>query len=216
VTERGNFDPSKYVMKLGRGEKAADYLPVQWRLVWLRDVAPDAVLETEHVRIDSEAAIFKAMVLLPSGAKATGYGNCNASEFADYIGKAETVAIGRALAALGFGTQFAGDFVEDARIADAPVRPSPSPAEDRLIEATPAPDAERPITPAAVVKIKGEAAKQGWNEAAVETEAKRRFGKTLNELTTGQGRELYRWAQQPHNDKAEREQVIHIAASRLR
>src|SRR4029453_896232 len=140
VTERGSFDPSKYLMKLGRGEKAADYLPVQWRLVWLRDVAPDAVLETEHIRIDSEAAIFKATVLLPSGAKATGYGNCNAGEFADYIGKAETVASGRALAALGFGTRFAGDFVEDARIADAPVKRQESVADRVFVEAPSAQD----------------------------------------------------------------------------
>jgi hypothetical protein len=47
-----------------------------------------------------------------------------AAEFADYCEWAETRALGRALAALGIGTQFVGqDLTEGDHVADAPVRP---------------------------------------------------------------------------------------------
>jgi hypothetical protein len=44
----------------------------------------------------------------------------------DFGPKAETGAIGRALAALGFGTQFAIELSEDDRIVDTPVDRSPT------------------------------------------------------------------------------------------
>ena len=45
-----------------------------------------------------------------------------AASLPDYIERAETGAIGRALAALGLGTQFSGDeFDERHRIVDSPV-----------------------------------------------------------------------------------------------
>jgi hypothetical protein len=50
-----------------------------------------------------------------------------AADFADYCERAETRAIGRALAALGIGTQFVGqDLTEGDHVADAPVRPPAS------------------------------------------------------------------------------------------
>jgi hypothetical protein len=55
---------------------------------------------------------------------ATGHGSETARDFKDYIEKAETKAIGRALAALGFGTQFAPDIDDGSsigRVVDAPV-----------------------------------------------------------------------------------------------
>lgn len=110
-----NFDPSRYLSKVG----AADYLEVKWRLVWLREVYPDAVIETECLHYyppDTDpdgnmvgSAAFKATVSLPSGGKATGHGSESVNDFREYYEKAETKAIGRALAALGFGTQFSTD-----------------------------------------------------------------------------------------------------------
>jgi hypothetical protein len=42
--------------------------------------------------------------------------------FKDYLEKAETGAIGRALAMCGYGTQFTGDELDEGvRIVDAPV-----------------------------------------------------------------------------------------------
>ncbi len=91
------------------GAGGADYLDVKWRLLWLRKEHPDAEIVTELVQHDPQMAIFKATVTVPTGGKATGYGSETASDFPDFIEKAETKAIGRALNALGYGAQF-GDF----------------------------------------------------------------------------------------------------------
>jgi hypothetical protein len=102
------FDPTPYLRQLhGRGRGGgADYLDVKWRLLWLRKEHPDAEIVTELVQHDPQMAIFKATVTVPSGGKATGYGSETASDFPDFIEKAETKAIGRALNALGYGAQF--------------------------------------------------------------------------------------------------------------
>lgn len=103
-----SFNPAPYVRQLrGRGGGAQDYLDVKWRLLWLRREHPDAEILTEHVVINEQQAIFKALVALPSGGKATGYGSETRGDFADFIEKAETKAIGRALNALGYGAHFA-------------------------------------------------------------------------------------------------------------
>ena len=65
---------------------------------------------TDLVSNENNIAVFRAEVVLPSGGRASGYGSESKADFADYIEKAETKAIGRALAALGYGTQFALDF----------------------------------------------------------------------------------------------------------
>src|SRR5690349_20445941 len=99
------FDPTPYLRQL-RGRGGGDYLDVKWRLLWLRKEHPDAELTTEMVEHDQHMAIFKATVTLTTGGKATGYGSETANDFPDFIEKAETKAIGRALNALGFGAQF--------------------------------------------------------------------------------------------------------------
>ncbi|HEX2280339.1 MAG TPA: hypothetical protein VHG52_01130 [Thermomicrobiales bacterium] len=120
------FDPTPYLRQLhGRGRGGgADYLDVKWRLLWLRKEHPDAEIVTELVQHDPQMAIFKATVTVPTGGKATGYGSETASDFPDFIEKAETKAIGRALNALGYGAQF-GDFQrsEDPAPDSAPAQP---------------------------------------------------------------------------------------------
>ncbi|MGI9253348.1 MAG: hypothetical protein ACR2J8_06360, partial [Thermomicrobiales bacterium] len=102
----GRFDPTPYLRQLrGRGGNG-EYLDVKWRLLWVRTEYPDAKIETEHVLIEPSLAVFKAKVSLPNGALATGYGSETPGDFGDYIEKAETKAIGRALNALGYGAQF--------------------------------------------------------------------------------------------------------------
>ena len=108
VRQGTGFDPTPYLRQLhvpGRGG-GADYLDVKWRLLWLRKEHPDAEIVTELVQHDPQMAIFKATVTVPTGGKATGYGSETASDFPDFIEKAETKAIGRALNALGYGAQF--------------------------------------------------------------------------------------------------------------
>ncbi len=115
------FEPAKYLVSInGRGE----YLEVKWRLLWLRTEHPDAIIETDLVHLRDNEAIFKARVSIPGGGAATGWGSETAGDFRDFVEKAETKAIGRALAALGFGTQFCQDHefgAADGRIVDTPV-----------------------------------------------------------------------------------------------
>lgn len=108
IAQASAFDPRPYLVNLNsRGA----YLEVKWRLVWLRRVHPDALIETELVRggPDSQYAVFKATVTIPGGGGATGWKQETETDFRDFLEKAETGAIGRALAALGFGTQFVQD-----------------------------------------------------------------------------------------------------------
>lgn len=63
--------------------------------------------------------------MTPAGAEATGHGSETPRDFSDYIEKAETKAIGRALAALGYGTQF----VESELEGKQGPRPVDSPAQ---------------------------------------------------------------------------------------
>jgi hypothetical protein len=117
------FDPQKHMTKL----KGKDYLEAKWRLVWLRDEHPDAIIETQHIDLDLERnhAIFRATVTIPGGGSATGYGSESSKDFGDFIEKAETKALARALAALGYGTQFVeGDGAEP--LADSPVERPPA------------------------------------------------------------------------------------------
>lgn len=67
-------------------------------------------------------ARFKAIIDDGKGGHAEATKTECAASFPDYCEKAETSAIGRALALLGYGTQFTADELnEEHRIADAPV-----------------------------------------------------------------------------------------------
>ncbi len=148
------FNPGEHLIQLKSKNGSADYLPVQWRLVWFREQCPEGVIETEMVHLDpnreteeevytwnSETrrsekivkrangfVVFRAAIKDGKGGMATATKSERAASFADYIEKAETGAIGRALAMLGYGTQFTGDELnEEHRIVDAPVdRGTPS------------------------------------------------------------------------------------------
>lgn len=117
------FEPARYLTRVN----GSDYLEVKWRLVWLRDRHPDATVETELMSHYENTAVFRARIEIPAGGSSTGWGSETAGDFRDYLEKAETKAIGRALAALGFGTQFCPDFEFGAaagRVVDAPVKVS--------------------------------------------------------------------------------------------
>lgn len=110
------FDPSAHVITQKRVNRKTGvtteytYLPVKWRLAWLRDEQPDALLTTEITHFDpaAQAIVMKATVTLPSGASATGHARKTYDDFpAGYIERCETAATGRALGALGFGTEYA-------------------------------------------------------------------------------------------------------------
>jgi hypothetical protein len=145
------FNPREHLIQLKSREGSKDYLPVQWRLVWFREQCPQGTIETEivHLDLDRETeeetfvwnsekrrseksvktargiAIVRAVVRDGKGGVATGTKMEKAASFSDWLEKAETGSIGRALAALGYGTQFAPDLDEAHRIVDAPVDRAP-------------------------------------------------------------------------------------------
>lgn len=108
------FDPNQYISKV----KGRDYLEVKWRIAWMRNDHPDAILETDLASHEDGRAIMRARVSFPNGASATGWGSETAETSEAYIEKAETKAIGRALTALGYGTPFRTE-------AEAPDAPRP-------------------------------------------------------------------------------------------
>ena len=125
VTLNGkDVDLTPHFMKL----TGQDYLKVPGRVLMFRAAMPKGGIQTELVEHDRQAgwAQFKATILSEGGAiLATAYGSESKAGFKDYLEKAETVAIGRALALAGFGTQFAtSDFYEDeeTKLADSPVK----------------------------------------------------------------------------------------------
>ncbi len=120
MTDARTFEPRRHLTLINGNE----YLEVKWRLVWMRSEHPDALIETELVSSENFQAIFRAKVTIPGGGSATGWGSEDAQSFGDYLEKAETKALGRALASLGYGTQFCPDFdfgAEAGRVVDSPI-----------------------------------------------------------------------------------------------
>ena len=180
------FEPSCYLTRVNN----AEYLEVKWRLVWLRDQHPDAHIDTEMVSLTDRVAVFRARVSLPDGGSATGWGSESPSDFRDYIEKAETKAIGRALAALGFGTQFCPDFDFGAaagRVVDAPIDLASTRGRQEV--------ARRQVGESAVARIDDEATPRQrkfieaiareakLDPAALATEAEAAFGGTLDTMS---------------------------------
>jgi hypothetical protein len=121
-----SFNPNEHLISL----KGKAYLEVKWRLVWFRMEHPDWGISTQLVKFDPEAkyAIFHSTITDENGRViAEGTKMEDSKGFADYLEKAETGSIGRALGILGYGTQFAPEFDEvdptagNPRIVDAPI-----------------------------------------------------------------------------------------------
>ncbi len=141
------FNANEHLIQIRSGQTSKDYLPVQWRLVWFRSVFPQGSIETEMLHLDMDRdteeetfvwnaerrrsekvikqgkgfCVFHAVVKDGVGGVAMGTKSEKAASFPDFIEKAETGSIGRALAALGYGTQFAPELDEMPRIVDSPV-----------------------------------------------------------------------------------------------
>lgn len=105
--------------------RGKDYLEVKYRLVWFREDHPDWSIETEFMTVTDKSACAKATVKDETGKIiATSHKFENERGFPDFIEKAETGAIGRALALIGYGTQFCADELDEGdRIVDAPATP---------------------------------------------------------------------------------------------
>jgi len=115
------FNPQEHMIDL----KGKQYLQVLWRLVWFREDKPNWCIDTKVETVTQESAVFSAKIFDENGVqKSSGYGSETIKDFKDYVEKAETKAIGRALAMLGYGTQFAPELDEGERIVDSPVQKS--------------------------------------------------------------------------------------------
>ncbi len=184
MSEQASFDPGRHLTKVS----GSDYLEVKWRLVWLRSVHPDAVVETHLVNHDDHLAVFRARVSIPDGGSATGWGSEGPDDFRDYIEKAETKAIGRALAALGFGTQFCPDFDFGAaagRVVDSPI----DFASTRGRRVAAAGESERrvasmnqPATPRQLKFIQAIGREAGLDDQELDQEAERSYGSPVANL----------------------------------
>ena len=124
-----DYDPNEHLMQL----KGRQYLNVQNRLLWfIRDQRAliagglsrtPYIVQSDLVELDREQgwAHFKTFVRDVLGNEATMFGSESARDFPDYVEKASTKSLGRALLALGYGTAFAPEIDEGDRVVDSPV-----------------------------------------------------------------------------------------------
>ncbi|RJR08353.1 hypothetical protein C4588_05785 [Candidatus Parcubacteria bacterium] len=118
-----SFDPKQYLIQV----KGKDYLQVVYRLHWFRQEKPLWGIKTEIVKLDLERgiAVVRADVFDENGVhKSSGLKMEYQKHFFDFCEKAETGAIGRSLAGLGYGTLQSLDMdegLERERLVDAPV-----------------------------------------------------------------------------------------------
>ena len=114
-----SFKPKEHLSKI----KGKDYLEVKWRLVWFREDHPDYEIDTEFIELDIDQGIAVCRAVIKDNESrqlACGSKTEYKASFFDYVEKSETGAIGRALATLGYGTQFAPELEEGDRIVDSP------------------------------------------------------------------------------------------------
>ncbi len=95
------FDPSRHLIDANGGR----YLPVHARVLWFRERYPDWGIETElhTLDVDNGLAVARATVRDPEGrvvSQATAFEL--QKKFPEYIEKAESSAVARALTFLGF------------------------------------------------------------------------------------------------------------------
>lgn len=105
--------------------RGKEYLQCQQRVIWFLEEKPGWSIQTKFLRLESDHAVAHATIRDETGrVRATGTKFENEKGFPDFIEKAETGAIGRALALCGHGTQFCADELDEGeRLADAPVEP---------------------------------------------------------------------------------------------
>lgn len=123
------MDLKKHIIRL----QGKDYLPVAARIVAFREQHPAGAISTDLVTMEPRIVVRASVHSTDGVVLATGYGTAPISGKGTWqsreIEKAETAAIGRALAHAGFGTLYATDADDDTdNLADSPVEPPRKPA----------------------------------------------------------------------------------------
>jgi len=125
------FDIKPYIIQIERKKKKADgtweivekeYLPVAARIAWFRTEHPALAIDTEiealkEGKVRVRATIYGKDSYVLASAMKTG----DKVRFGDYIEKAETGAIGRALSLAGYDLASAPDLDEEDMLANAPI-----------------------------------------------------------------------------------------------
>jgi hypothetical protein len=107
--------------------KGKDYLMVAHRLQWFNEAETNFRIETDFLLVNDDQTVARATVTVfdkegKEVKRASATKRETKKDFSDQTEKAETSAVGRALAMLGYGTQFAiSDLDEGDRIVDSPV-----------------------------------------------------------------------------------------------
>lgn len=126
-----NFNPADFTRQLPNEDGTMSlYLDVKYRLLWFRLHRPNGKIEPEIIHVDDKSAVVCCKLYADRNdapdqylAKSSAQRFVSQERFGDrYLETAETAAMGRVLAAAGYGTQFCGAadmFGED--VVDAPM-----------------------------------------------------------------------------------------------
>ena len=119
--------------------KGKDYLNAQYRVVWFREEHPLGRIETDRLSEAPNQVTYRATVWVDGQILANADKTLVVKVPTDYE-KCETMAIGRALALCGYGTQFAAaDLDEGDDVSDSPVDRSQAVKQSRVTPSAPLP-----------------------------------------------------------------------------
>lgn len=141
------INPKDYMLKL----QGKEYLPVAPRAVMFRETHPNGRIVTRIISHTEALAVCEAEVYNNDGSLlSVAQGSCTVKGFKDYLEKAGTKAVGRALSLAGFGTIQAGDLDEGTAedgakaIVDTPIALQPLVQQPKAIVDTPQPGVQQP------------------------------------------------------------------------
>lgn len=116
--------------------KGKEYLQVQHRIRWFVEEKPEWVITTRLVERTDSWILFEASIIDDKGKIRSSAHKFGALAM-NLVEKAETGAVGRALAFLGYGTQFTGDELDEGdHLADSPSAPMKPQSVEKLAAAS--------------------------------------------------------------------------------
>lgn len=146
------IDINKYMENLAKpNERERWYLPVQARIAYFREHCEGWSIETTFLILDTDKgfAVCTATIRDENGTiRAVAHKSEDKQGFFDYIEKAETGAIGRALGILGVGTLLANELWEadkNGDVCDTPQNGTGKPKPAAQKAAAPKPAANTPV-----------------------------------------------------------------------